>query len=307
MALYVLGRLGRALLTILLIVTLVFALSRLSGDPTQWLLPVDAPEATREEVRQLLGLNRPLIVQYLDYMGQLLQGNAGVSYQSSRPVVDLYMERLPYTLSLGFMALGVGVLLGILLGVLAAIRRGRPTDRVSMAVAVLGDTIPDFVLGILLIFFGALVLGVFPSAGAQGPISYVLPTIVLALGTMAGIARWTRGSVLDELSKDYVITARARGIGERNVLLRHAGRNALIPVITLLGMQLAGVVGGAVVVETVFAWPGIGTLFTNAASQHDLPVLQFGVIVISALVVLSTLAVDISYGLLDPRIRVHER
>lgn len=304
---WLVGRTGRALLALAAIVTATFFMARLSGDPTALLLPDDAPEEARAAMRESLGLHRPLLEQFGDYLMGLIQGDAGTSYQYHRPVVELFLERLPYTASLGLLSLLLATLMGIPLGMLAAARRGSAADRGTMALAVLGDTVPDFVQGILLIFVGALVLGMLPSGGAASPLSYVLPTITLSLGIMGALARWTRASVLDELSKDYLDTARAKGASERRVIVRHAGRNALIPVVTIIGMQLGALIGGTVVVETVFAWPGIGTLFTTAAQVRDFPVIQFGVIAVAALVLLSTLLVDLSYAVLDPRIRIHGR
>ena len=305
MTTYILGRIGRGVLTVIVVTLMVFFMARVSGDPTTWLLPDDASEATREAMRESLGLNEPLLVQLWQFVIGLASGDAGQSYQYQRPVVELFMERLPFTLSLGLIALLLSILIGIPLGMLAAAHRGTAVDRGTMGAVVLSDTVPDFVQGILLILFGALVLGIFPPAGAATPLSYVLPSITLALGGIAGLARWSRATVLDELTKDYVDTARAKGIGEFRAVVKHAGRNALIPIVTIVGMQVGTLIGGSFVVETVFAWPGVGTLFTNAARLRDFPVVQFGVIVVSTLVVLTTLLVDISYKLLDPRIRIH--
>ncbi|WP_432975103.1 ABC transporter permease [Dactylosporangium sp. CA-233914] len=302
---YLLARVLRAIMTIWVVLTIVFFLSHLSGDPTQWLLPDDASARDRAALRASLGLDRPIWQQYWDYLVGLSHGRMGTSYAYHRPVSDLFLQRAPYTVALGGLALLVAVVAGIALGTLAATKRGTVIDRLSMTSAVGGEAIPDFALGILLVLVFSLTLHVLPSGGYSSPQHYILPVVTLAAGATTGVARWTRGAMVDVLGQDYLETARAKGIGEVRVVLKHAMRNSLIPVVTVLGLQLGTLIGGAVVVETVFGWPGVGSLIVAAAQSRDLPVIQFGVLVVAGTVVFASLLVDLSYALLDPRIRIH--
>lgn len=298
-------RFSKALFTIWFIFTLVFVVTRLSGDPTYWLLPDDAPETVREELRIALGLDRPIIVQYTDFLRSLFTGDMGTSYHYMRPVGELFAERIGPTLALGSISFVLSVLLGIPLGVIAAVKRNALLDRLTMGFTVAGYTIPNFVLAILLIFLFSLHLRVLPSGGMGTPLHFVMPVIVLTVDSMAGIARLTRSSMLDVLRQDYLDSARAKGLRESIVIFKHALRNALIPVVTIVGLQLGTMIGGAVIVETVFAFPGIGSLIVQAAQYRDFPVLQYGVVLIAAAVIFINFLVDLSYGLLDPRIREH--
>lgn len=298
-------RFSKALFTIWFIFTLVFVVTRLSGDPTYWLLPDDAPETVREELRIALGLDRPIIVQYTDFLRSLFTGDMGTSYHYMRPVGELFAERIGPTLALGSISFVFSVLLGIPLGVIAAVKRNALLDRLTMGFTVAGYTIPNFVLAILLIFLFSLHLRVLPSGGMGTPLHFVMPVIVLTVDSMAGIARLTRSSMLDVLRQDYLDSARAKGLRESIVIFKHALRNALIPVVTIVGLQLGTMIGGAVIVETVFAFPGIGSLIVQAAQYRDFPVLQYGVVLIAAAVIFINFLVDLSYGLLDPRIREH--
>jgi len=209
------------------------------------------------------------------------------------------------TISLGSIVLGLTIVIGIPLGVLAAVKHNTLLDRITMSSAVVGSTLPNFILGILLIFIFSLKLRILPSGGIGTPQHFLMPVIALSVGPIANVARLTRSSLLDVIGQEHLDCARAKGMREWKVVLKHGLRNALIPVITILGAQLSAMIGGSVVVETVFAWPGIGTLIVSSAQQRDFPVVVFGVLVISASVTFVNLLVDLSYGLLDPRIRDH--
>jgi len=301
---YILMRLLKAALTIWVVWTLVFILTRLTGDPVDWVLSDNATEAARESMRVQLGLNKPLLEQYFSYFFRIFQGDAGNSFYYNRPVLELFGERVGATVSLGLLVFVLSVIIGIPTGIYAAIHHNTLRDRAVMSVAIIGYTLPSFVLGILLIFLFSLTLRVLPSGGlSAGIASYLMPVITLAAGPTASISRLTRSSMLDVIRQEYLDSARAKGVKERRVIFLHALRNALVPVITILGGQLSTLIGGSVVVETVFSWPGIGNLIINGAKRRDFPLVQFGVLVIAISVTLVNLAVDLSYGLFDPRIR----
>lgn len=296
-------RLTKAAVTIWFIVSLVFILTRVSGDPTQWMLPDDAATETRLALRESLGLDRPLAEQYKDYVADVLHGNMGKSYYYLRPVGELFAERAAATLKLAASSFSLAVLIGVPLGVMASVYRNTLLDRLTMGFAVAGYTMPNFVLGILLIFLFSLKLRVLPSSGYGKPMNFVMPVLVMMVGPLANIARLTRSSMLDVLKQDYLDCARAKGVAERIVIFKHALRNALIPVVTIIGLQIGTMIGGMVVVETVFAWPGIGSLIISSAQNRDFPVIQYGIMICSIVVCLTNTLVDLSYALLDPRIR----
>lgn len=300
---YIIIRIFKSILTIFIVFTLVFFLTRMTGDPIEWLTNAGASEKAINIFRQSLGLDLPLGEQYMNSLKGFFTGDSGTSYYYARQVSDLFAERLAPTLSLGGITLLVTMLIGVPLGVLAAWKRNSILDRSLMTTAIIGNTIPSFVLGLLLIFLFALRLRMLPSGGRDSIRHYILPVVALSVGPISGVARLTRSSMLDEIGLEYLDAARARGQSEIAVLLKHALRNAMIPVITILGSQTSAIIGGSVVVETVFAWPGIGTLIVSAARNRDFPVVIFGVIVIAASVTLVNLLVDLSYGILDPRIR----
>lgn len=293
----------RALLTLWIVVTVVFVATRISGDPTYHLVPPDTPEAEREVLREQLGLTQPLIVQYTDYLSNIAQGNLGHSFFSGRPVVEIYLERLPATLSLAVPALLLAILAGIPIGTLAAINLNRPVDRGLMAMSFVGQSVPNFVLGIVLILIFSFALQWLPSGGAGAIEQAILPVLTLGTASIASIARLTRSSLLDVLGQDYVRFASAKGLPPSVVILKHGLRNAILPVLTIVGLQVGTLIGGAVVVEAVFSWPGAGRLLVSAVLQRDFPMLQFGVLAVAATVILANALVDIGYGLLDPRTR----
>lgn len=300
---YVTMRILKAIFTIWAVYTLVFFLTRVTGDPVEWLTLAGASDSAKETLRQNLGLDRPIWEQYIKSFIGLFTGDTGISYYYARSVSGLFAERIGPTVSLGGIVLVVTVLLGVPLGVIAAVRHNSLLDRAIMSTAIIGSTLPNFILGILLIFIFSLRLRMLPSGGIGTVEHFVMPIIALAVGSIANVARLTRSSLLDVLNQDHLDCARAKGMREWKVVLKHGLRNALIPVITILGAQLSSLIGGSVVVETVFAWPGIGTLIVSSAQQRDFPVVTFGVLVIATSVTFVNLLVDLSYGLLDPRIR----
>ena len=302
MARYIAGRVLQAALGLIFIATLVFFLVRLTGDPGRILTSEFAPVAVQAEIRERLGLDRPLYVQYATYMTGLATGDLGSSFNGD-PVIDILLERLPATASLALAALVVAVLLGIPLGVLSAVYQGSPVDIFSRTVALFGQSVPAFWLAIMLVLVFAVMLRIFPVAYSDGPESYVLPAIAVGWAAVAGIARLVRSSMLDVLGSDYVRMARAKGLPSHVVVLKHGLRSAIVPVLTFTGLVLGSFLNGSVVVETVFAWPGIGQLTLDAVNGRDFPVVQGAVLLIAVFFITINLAVDVLYALVDPRIR----
>ena len=301
---YLVQRLGSALLVMFGVVSLVFLLIHLiPGDPIEVMLGESASGADREALRAALGLNQPLPVQYLDYLGGLLQLDLGTSIHFRRPVSALLLERLPATGLLAAASLLVTVLLALPLGIMAAVRRNTIWDSGAMGFSMLGVSIPNFWLGPLLILVFSLWLGWFPVSGQSGLGSVVLPALTLGTGLTAVLSRMVRSSMLEVLGEDYIRTARAKGLPPHRVVLRHGLRNALLPVITLLGLQLGALLAGAVITETVFSWPGVGLLMIEAIQSRDYPVVQACVLLISLSYVIVNLLTDIAYAWVDPRIR----
>lgn len=298
-------RLGAAALVMLGACTLVFLLIHLiPGDPVEAMLGETARAADREAMRAALGLDAPLWRQYLDYLGGLARLDLGVSLREQRPVTTILAERLPPTLLLASASLLLAVGIAVPLGVLAARHQHRPLDRLAMGFSLLGMAVPNFWLGPLLILVFSLWLGWTPISGMQQPSSLILPAITLGTGLAAVLARMVRNSLLEVLGDDYVRTARAKGLSEGAVLRRHALRNAWLPVLTLLGLQLGALLGGAVITETVFAWPGIGSLLVEAIQARDFPVVQGSVLLVAGLYVAVNMATDLAYAYVDPRVRL---
>ena len=299
--------LGRRLLqlvpTLLGVTVVVFLLVRVSGDPTQLLLPETATPADRELFRKQHGLDRPLAIQYAQYVGNLIMGDFGRSLIDERSALDAVLQRLPATIELTVAAMLIAVLVGIPVGVLAAVRRGSVLDRLAMLGALTGQSMATFWVGILLILLFAVQLRWLPVSGRDGPRHLVLPAVTLSLYMMPVLARMTRSSMLEVWRQDFVRTARAKGLRERTVILRHALRAALIPVVTVLGLQFGGALAGAIVTESVFAWPGVGTFVLDAIYKRDYPVVQAAVLVVATVYILTNLLIDVLYVALDPRIR----
>jgi peptide/nickel transport system permease protein len=302
---YLIQRIGGAIIVVLGVVSIVFLLIHLiPGDPVDVMLGEGATAADREALRRSLGLDLPVAAQFANYLHGLLQLDLGTSFHSQRPVTDLLLERVPATAQLAALSLLVAVALALPLGMLAAVRRDTPWDTGSMAFSMLGVSIPNFWLGPLLILVFALWLGWFPVSGREATGAVVLPALTLGTGLAAILSRMVRSSLLEVLGEDYIRTARAKGLPPHRVLLGHGLRNALLPVITLLGLQLGALLAGAVVTETVFSWPGIGLLTIEAIQTRDYPVVQACVLLISLTYVLVNLLTDLAYAWIDPRIRL---
>lgn len=284
----------------------VFVMVRLvPGDPVQLMFtnqPLPSP-ARLEEIRHQLGLDLPIWKQYLNYLTGVLQGDFGQSIRSRQPVFEEIVQRLPNTLRLTFASLAVAITVGILAGVLSAVYKGRWIDKVSMVVSILGISIPGFWFGLMIMLLFGVRLEWLPVSGATSWKHLVMPAITLGLISSAIIARLTRASMLDALGQDYVRTARAKGLRGRTVVTRHALRNAFIPVVTIIGLQIGGLLSGAFIIETVFAYPGIGQLAVTALQARDFPVIQGIVLMVAAIYVCVNLLADLVYGFLDPRIQ----
>ncbi len=300
---FLLSRLGDGIVAIWGVVTIVFVVSRLLGDPAILLLPVGASEEQLQALRAGLGLDRPIWQQYLTFLGGVAQGDFGQSFQFMRPALSVVLERMPATMALAGSALLVGVVLGAVAGSMAALFRGTIVEGVVMLLALLGQATPVFWLGLLLILLFAVDLGLLPTGGYEGPASLILPALTLGTFTTASIARLLRSGMLDVMKDDHVRTARAKGLLPGTVFLWHVARNSLIPVVTMVGILAGELLGGSVVTETVFSWPGVGRLIVQAMEAKDFPVVQAGVMVIATIFVVINLFVDMLYGLLDPRIR----
>ncbi|RRH76359.1 ABC transporter permease [Falsigemmobacter faecalis] len=304
MILFLVRRLLQSLIAILGVMTLIFFLQRLSGDPVLLLVPQDASAADIERMRVALGFDRPLMVQYLAYLGDLLRFDLGISIVQNVPVWDLIKSRLPYTLGLGAGALLVACGIGIPLGVIMAMRRGRAEARAATGLALAGQSLPTFWSAILLIMIFAVWLKWLPPSGARSFEAVILPAISLGILSMATFARVTRTAVLEEMGKGYVRTGRSKGLSQFTILIRHIGRNASIPLVTISALEIANLLAGAVVVESVFAWPGLGQLTVQAINARDFTLVQ-GIVLLGAVTaILLNLIADLLYGLIDPRIRV---
>lgn len=301
---FILSRLLSALLVLLGVSCLVFLLIHLvPGDPVEVMLGEAAQPADREALRHALGLDQPLLVQLLHYFRGLLHLDLGTSLQSQRPISELLWERIPATAELAAAALAVAVVIAFPLGILAAVRKDSAWDYGAMSVSLLGVSMPNFWLGPLLILVFSVWLGWLPVSGREGPASLVLPAITLGTALAAILSRMVRSSLLEVMHEDFVRTARAKGLSQRIVILHHAMRNALLPVVTVLGLQLGVLLGGAVVTEMVFSWPGLGELTIESIQRRDYPVVQACVLVISAAYVIVNMLTDLAYGWLDPRVR----
>lgn len=292
-----------AIATAFFVLSAVFFVVRLSGDPTNLLLPLDYTPEQKEALEQRLGVDKPLIQQYLIFLGDVAQGDMGDSHRWHTPALEMVLERLPASASLAVVAFAMSMALSIPLGALAAAKRGTALDSIIGGATGVGLALPNFVLGVLLVWLISVEAGWLPVGGTGGVSHYILPAITLAAYPMASQARIVRSAVADTLSQDYIRTARAKGLSPGTVLWRHALRGSMIPVLTILGIQWQFFVGGSVVVETVFAWPGVGRLMADAVASRDFAVVQSGVVVLTIVVVITNLITDISYVVVDPRYR----
>lgn len=301
---YVAKRLLGGLVTIAVVVVAVFFATRLSGNAVEFMVPPGSSPEMMAMVAAERGLDQPLWVQFIQNIQGLLTGDFGNSLGEKRPVIQIYAERLPNTLALFGYGMAIALVAGIPLGIVAALDRKGPLGSAIMTLAFMGYATPNFVLAILMILVFSFQLHWLPSSGAATPLHFLMPAIVLALPMLAEIVRFTRNSMLDVLGQDYLRTARAKGLPEHVVIAKHGLRNAAVPVVTVIGLQVAGMVGRCVLVEAIFATKGVGELVVYATIGRDYPVLQFGVIFIATLVVLVSLIVDLLYALIDPRVKV---
>ena len=304
MTVYLLRRLGQAVLVLLGVSFVVFFILYLTGDPALVLLPPDATAEDIRKFREAMGFNDPFIVQYGRFLGGALRGDFGQSVRHGEPAFPLVLERLPATFELSGAALLVALVLAIPAGVISAVRRNSAVDYVATVVALLGQSMPTFWLGIMLILIFSVQFHLLPSSGRGGLEHLALPAVTLGLFTTARITRLTRSGMLEVLNQDYIRTARAKGVGARPVVWKHAFKNAAIPIVTIVGIELGTLLGGSVITETIFAWPGVGRLSVQAIYNRDYPVVQAAVFLLASTFVLVNLVVDLLYTYLDPRIRL---
>ena len=301
---FVAAKILRALVTLWLVVTFAFLILRASGDPIEILLGDQAEQEVIERYRTLYGLDRPMHEQYLLYFAGIARGDLGYSLTDERPVTEVLAEAIPATLELGLTALAVSMLIGVPLGIVAALNRNKPVDRFVMAFAVFGFSIPNFFLGILRILAFSLGLRWLPTSGMGTIAHLVMPAITLGTAAAGSLARFTRSSMLEVMNKLYMRTALAKGVPRPRRLAWHALPNAAIPLVTILGFRLGDLIAGSIVVETVFAWPGVGRVLVSAVNARDLAVVQGVLLMTACTMVIANLLVDLAYGWLDPRIRL---
>ncbi len=303
LGLYLLRRVALAIPTLLGVTVLIFLLIRMiPGDPARVIAGLTASEEEVQRMRVELGLTRPIHVQYGIFLRQLLHGNLGVSAVTRAPVAEEIRLRMPQTVELAISSIVVATVIGLAAGIISATRQYSTLDFVVMGVALFGVSIPIFWLGLMMMLLFSVYLRWLPAGGFGGPAHFVLPTIALAAFSIAIIARMTRSSLLETFNQDYVRTARAKGVRQPAVILRHALKNALIPILTVIGLQFGALLGGAILTERTFAWPGMGTLLVNAISSRDYPVIQGIVLMFALLFAFVNLVVDVLYAYVDPRI-----
>jgi peptide/nickel transport system permease protein len=301
---YVLGRLASGVIVILLALTAVFFMLRLSGDPVLLLAPMDTSRADLDEIRERMGFNDPLVVQFGRFMGDALQGDFGDSSRERRPAVEVVLGRLPATLQLGATSLVISILVGVPLGVVSAVRHGTGWDKLARVISVAGQAIPGFWLGVLLIMLFSVELGWLPTSGRGTAEHIIMPAITLAALSTARYARLTRSTMLDVLGQDYIRTARAKGLTGWIVLTRHAMKNASVSLITMTGLEVGRLIEGAVVVEQVFAWPGMGRVTVQALLNRDFAVVTAAVMLFAVMYTLLNLLADLAYGWANPQVRL---
>jgi peptide/nickel transport system permease protein len=285
---------------------IVFFLMHLAGDPAAVLLPLDTPPEQIEAFRKEMGFDRPLPIQYLHFLSRAVRGDFGYSYHYRTDAMQIVLERMPATLKLTFAALLVALIVAIPAGILAALRQGKISDLIVRISVLLGQAVPGFWLALMLMLLFGVKLQWLPVSGSEGWQSLILPAIVAGSFSMATITRLLRSNLLETLRQNYIQTARGKGLPERTITTRHALKNAAIPVITVIGLQMGWLLGGAVISEVVFAYPGMGRLAVTAISYRDIPVIQSFVALTALIVVIINLSVDVIYGRLDPRIRLHD-
>ncbi|MER8826609.1 ABC transporter permease [Mesorhizobium sp. M0938] len=300
---FVLVRVMRAAITILAVMTFAFVVLRMSGDPAEVMLGPDVPQTVIDAFRKSWGLDQPVWIQYLAYLKSIFTGDFGVSMRDKAPALQLVLERVPATLQLTVPALILKLLIGIPAGVYAALHRQSFADRGVILLAILGFTIPSFVMGLLLVLIFSVTLGVLPSGGQETWLHGILPTLTMSVGGIGILARFSRSAMIEVMGQPYIRTASAKGVKWRDVVWGHALPNAAVPIMTIVGFMVGSLIAGAVVVESIFSWPGIGRLLIVSVSNRDLAVVQCILLVVAATMVVSNLAVDLLYGWLDPRLR----
>jgi peptide/nickel transport system permease protein len=302
---YIASRLLQSVFVLVGVSIVVFGLMFLTGDAAALMMPVDMSLGKKqiEEFRREMGFDRPFLEQYARYAARAARGDLGESLWQRRPALQMIISRLPATLELAFAALAVSLFIGVPVGIFAAVRRGTAFDAFATVVAVAGNSMPVFWLGIVLILIVSVWLGLLPASGRGGLTHIILPAVTLGAYSGSITARLLRSSLLDVLSRDYVRTARAKGLKERAVILRHSLKNAALPVVTVIGLQMGHLLGGAIITETVFAYPGMGLLAIQAVRNRDVPVAQAFVLMVAVIFILTNLAVDVLYRYLDPRVR----
>jgi peptide/nickel transport system permease protein len=300
---FLLSRILYAIAVIFGVSVAVFFLIRIGGDPSALFLPPEASADEIERFRHLMGFDRPLVAQYFDFLARAIRGDFGMSLRYDQPAMQLVLDRVPATLELSGMALGLSLAVSIPLAIIAAAWRGSIADRASLVVSLIGQSFPAFWLAIMLILLFSETFHVLPPSGRGGLRHLIMPAIVLATYSTAIITRLLRSSMIEVLQSDYIRTARGKGVSESRIVLKHALRNAAIPTLTVIGLQVGALLGGAVITEEVFAYPGIGRLAIQAISNRDFTVVQAFVLVMASAIVAINLLVDLSYGFLDPRLR----
>jgi ABC-type dipeptide/oligopeptide/nickel transport system permease component len=300
---FLVSRIVRAAVALWLVSTVVFVVMRLSGDPVPLLLPPEAPRSEIFRVRAELGLDRPLPVQYVIFLANALRGDFGRSIHFRQPAFRVVLGYLPATFELGLSAFALALVVAVPIGVVSAMRRNSVVDQATMGLALVGQAAPTFFIGILLILIVSLKLGLLPTSGRGDWRYLVLPALTLGAFAMASIARLTRSAVLEVLRADYIRTARAKGLAETLVVAKHTLKNAAVPIVTITGLQFGTLLGGAVVTETVVAWPGIGRLAIQSIYNRDYPIVQCTVFLSAVLFIVINFCIDLIYGLLDPRVR----
>jgi len=301
---FLIQKLGHTAIVVFCVLTLVFVVLHMTGDPVMMLLP---PNASREEIDALsrtLGLDQPLIVQYGRFLARIARGDFGTSLQHQQPAMGLVAERLPASALLAVTALGLAVAVALPLGIVAATRRGTVLDRLAVALAALGQSAPIFWTGLMLMLVGSVILQLLPTSGYGTWRHLILPALTLASYPMAAIARLVRSGMLEVLDADYVRTARAKGLPERRVVLKHTLRNAALPIVTVVGLQFGLLLGGAIVCEMIFSWPGVGRLMIFAIYNRDFPLVEAAVFVMAMVFVAGNMLVDVCYAWLDPRVKL---
>jgi peptide/nickel transport system permease protein len=301
---YALRRLLSAIPTLLVVSVLVFLMMRLApGDPALLMAGSEATQQDIEAIREAMGFNDPLAVQYVRWLGDVLHGDLGTTFKSHRPVTEEIVYRYPNTVRLSLVAITFAILIGVISGVVSAVTKVKFFDLLSRVIALFGVSMPFFWVGLMLMLVFAVILGWLPSGGTGGLDHYILPGITLGMLSAGIISRMTRSCLLEVIRQDYVRTARSKGLSERVVIYRHALRNAMIPVITVIGLEFGYLLAGSVITETIFAWPGLGRLLVDAIFSREYFIIQGVILVIAVTFVLVNLVVDVCYGLLDPRVR----